>query len=71
MNRWRQVLRIVVAGFLLALAGFTQGRINRQRADLVDGHFLRAEGVTDFARYRCDPNVAPPRVGFDFKAHAG
>jgi citronellol/citronellal dehydrogenase len=38
---------------------------------LIDEDFLRAEGVTDFARYRCDPNVEPPRVGFDFKLHAG
>jgi citronellol/citronellal dehydrogenase len=39
--------------------------------ELIDEDFLRAEGVTDFARYRCDPTVEPPRVGFDFKTHAG
>jgi hypothetical protein len=27
--------------------------------------------VTDFARYRCDPDHEPPRVGFDFKLQAG
>jgi citronellol/citronellal dehydrogenase len=35
--------------------------------ELIDEDFLRAEGATDFARYRCDPAVEPPRVGFDFK----
>jgi len=38
---------------------------------LIDEDFLRAEGVTDFARYRCDPDKEPPRVGFDFKFKAG
>jgi citronellol/citronellal dehydrogenase len=38
---------------------------------LIDEDFLRAEGVTDFARYRCDPDHEPPRVGFDFKLQAG
>ena len=38
---------------------------------LIDEDFLRAEGVTDFARYRCDPDTEPPRVGFDFKFQAG
>ena len=38
---------------------------------LIDEDFLRAEGVTDFARYRCDPETEPPRVGFDFKFQAG
>ena len=32
---------------------------------------LRAAGVTDFARYRCDPAVEPPRVPFDFKVAGG
>jgi citronellol/citronellal dehydrogenase len=35
---------------------------------LIDEDFLRAEGVTDFTRYRCDPAHEPPKVGFDFKA---
>ena len=38
---------------------------------LIDEDLLRAEGVTDFARYRCDPDKEPPRVGFDFKLQAG
>jgi citronellol/citronellal dehydrogenase len=38
---------------------------------LIDEDFLRAEGVTDFARYRCDPDHEPPRVGFDFKLPVG
>ena len=38
---------------------------------LIDEDLLRAEGVTDFARYRCDPDREPPRVGFDFKLQAG
>jgi citronellol/citronellal dehydrogenase len=38
---------------------------------LIDEDFLRAEGVTDFARYRCDPQREPPRIGFDFKLTAG
>jgi citronellol/citronellal dehydrogenase len=38
---------------------------------LIDEDFLRAEGVTDFARYRADPAHEPPRVGFDFKLRAG
>ncbi|HEY7673226.1 MAG TPA: SDR family oxidoreductase, partial [Gammaproteobacteria bacterium] len=38
---------------------------------LIDEDFLRAEGMTDFARYRCDPEHEPPRVGFDFKLQAG
>jgi citronellol/citronellal dehydrogenase len=35
---------------------------------LLDEDFLRAEGVTDFAVYRCDPAHEPPRIGFDFRA---
>jgi citronellol/citronellal dehydrogenase len=37
---------------------------------LIDEDFLRAEGVTDFDRYRCDPAHEPPKVGFDFKVKA-
>jgi citronellol/citronellal dehydrogenase len=33
---------------------------------LIDEDFLRAEGVTDFSIYRCDPAHEPPRVPFDF-----
>ena len=38
---------------------------------LVDEDLLRAEGVTDFTRYRCDPNAEPPRVGFNFRMSIG
>jgi citronellol/citronellal dehydrogenase len=38
---------------------------------LIDEDFLRAEGVTDFAPYRCDPAHEPPRLGFDFKIPKG
>lgn len=38
---------------------------------LIDEDFLRAEGVTDFTGYRCDPANEPPRVGFDFKLGVG
>jgi citronellol/citronellal dehydrogenase len=38
---------------------------------LIDEDFLRAEGETDFAKYRCDPAHEPPRVGFDFRFTAG
>jgi citronellol/citronellal dehydrogenase len=38
---------------------------------VIDEDLLRAEGVTDFTRYRCDPDREPPRVGFDFKLRAG
>lgn len=33
---------------------------------LIDEDFLRAEGVTDFSSYRCDPAHEPPRIGFHF-----
>jgi citronellol/citronellal dehydrogenase len=33
---------------------------------LIDEDFLRAEGVTDFSGYRCDPAHEPPRIGFTF-----
>lgn len=29
---------------------------------LLDEDFMRAEGVTDFTPYRCDPDVEPPRL---------
>ncbi len=38
---------------------------------LIDEDFLRSEGVTDFAKYRCDAAHEPPRVGFDFRFRAG
>src|SRR5688572_27946322 len=38
---------------------------------LIDEDFLRAEGETDFTKYRCDPASEPPAIGFDFKYGAG
>lgn len=38
---------------------------------LIDEDVLREEGVTDFAKYRCDPSSEPPRIGMDFKLQAG
>ena len=38
---------------------------------VIDEDFLRGEGVTDFVRYRSDPDKEPPRVGFDFGIQAG
>ena len=38
---------------------------------LIDEDLLRAEGVTDFTRYRCDPRSEPPRVGFNFRMSIG
>jgi citronellol/citronellal dehydrogenase len=38
---------------------------------LLDEDFLRAEGVSDFSKYRCDPDHEPPRVDFSFKREAG
>jgi citronellol/citronellal dehydrogenase len=34
---------------------------------LLDEDFLRAEGISDFAGYRCDPAHEPPHIGFDFR----
>ncbi len=31
---------------------------------LIDEDFLREEGITDFGRYRVDPEREPPRVGY-------
>lgn len=38
---------------------------------LIDEDFLRAEGESDFTKYRCDPAHEPPKIGFDFKVQAG
>ena len=44
---------------------------SRQPTALIDEDFLRAEGETDFAKYRCDPASEPPAVPFDFHFVAG
>ena len=38
---------------------------------VIDEELLRAEGVTDFTRYRCEPGTEPPRIAFNFKISAG
>jgi citronellol/citronellal dehydrogenase len=38
---------------------------------LIDEDFLRAEGLSDFSRYRCDPDHEPPRIEFDYKLAVG
>merc|ERR1712188_25358 len=30
---------------------------------LIDEDYLRSKGVKDFAKYRCDPDTEPPRIG--------
>jgi citronellol/citronellal dehydrogenase len=59
----------IVADALVALLAKEPRSFTGQA--LIDEDFLRAEGVTDFTRYRCDPASEPPRVGFDFKFRAG
>jgi len=38
---------------------------------VIDEELLRETGVTDFAKYRCDPNSEPPRIPVNFKVQAG
>lgn len=38
---------------------------------VIDEEVLRADGVDDFTRYRCDPDTEPPAIGFNFKMEAG
>ena len=38
---------------------------------IIDEDFLRAEGISDFSGYRCDPSHEPPRVGFNFQFSKG
>ena len=54
-----------------ALAIFAKEPASFTGRALIDEEFLRGEGVTDFARYRCDPEHEPPHVGFDFTFKAG
>jgi citronellol/citronellal dehydrogenase len=54
-----------------AMAIFAKSPASFSGHALIDEDFLRAEGVTDFAGYRCDPAHEPPRVGFDFAFRAG
>jgi citronellol/citronellal dehydrogenase len=38
---------------------------------VIDEELLRAAGVTDFTKYRCDPNSEPPKIPIDFDVKAG
>jgi len=29
---------------------------------LIDEDYMRSRGINDFKKYRCDPNVEPPRI---------
>eukprot|EP00012_Vannella_robusta_P007634 CAMPEP_0206192394 /NCGR_PEP_ID=MMETSP0166-20121206/5933_1 /ASSEMBLY_ACC=CAM_ASM_000260 /TAXON_ID=95228 /ORGANISM="Vannella robusta, Strain DIVA3 518/3/11/1/6" /LENGTH=287 /DNA_ID=CAMNT_0053608883 /DNA_START=1252 /DNA_END=2115 /DNA_ORIENTATION=- len=33
---------------------------------LIDEDYMRSRGVTDFTKYRCDPDVEPPRLNEEF-----
>merc|ERR1712054_752712 len=33
---------------------------------LIDEDYLRDKGVTDFSKYRCDPDIEPPRLNEEF-----
>jgi citronellol/citronellal dehydrogenase len=59
----------IVADAMVAIFGKSPDALTGQA--LIDEDLLRAEGVTDFSRYRCDPDREPPRVGFDFRTQAG
>jgi citronellol/citronellal dehydrogenase len=59
----------ILADAMVAIFSKTPGDFTGRA--LIDEDLLRAEGVTDFTRYRSDPDHEPPRVGFDFKLQAG
>jgi citronellol/citronellal dehydrogenase len=46
------------------LAVVTQDPLKRSGKALIDEDVLREEGVTDFAKYRCDPDTEPLRLDF-------
>ena len=58
---WRKPA--ILADATLAIVSKPPGAITGQA--LFDEDVLRAEGVTDFVPYRCDPNSEPPRIGID------
>jgi len=36
---------------------------------LIDEDYMRSRGISDFVKYRCDPEIEPPRIsGADWKA---
>ncbi len=59
---WRKADILVDA----TLALITREPSARSGGAWIDEDLLREEGVTDFSKYRCDPNVEPPK--FSFKA---
>jgi citronellol/citronellal dehydrogenase len=50
----------IIADASLAIVRKPPGELSGRA--LFDEDFLRAEGVTDFVQYRCDPSHEPPRV---------
>lgn len=57
---WRkpEILSDATVELVVTTPGEITGR------SLVDEDFLREVGVTDFTRYRCNPDVEPPRVDY-------
>lgn len=53
----------VLADASLAIVSKPPGQQTGQA--LFDEDVLRADGVTDFVQYRCDPEHEPPRIGVD------
>jgi len=54
-----------------ALAIFSREPATFTGHAVIDEDLLRTEGVSDFTKYRCDPDHEPPRAGFDFVYKAG
>jgi citronellol/citronellal dehydrogenase len=55
---WRKA--DIIADASLAIVCKPPGQLTGQA--LLDEDFLRQEGVTDFVKYRCDPDSEPPRL---------
>jgi len=64
---WRKPAILVDA----ALAIFAKEPKSFTGEAVIDEDLLRAEGMSDFSAYRCDPASEPPRIGFDFQMTAG
>jgi citronellol/citronellal dehydrogenase len=52
----------IISDATLALLESDPGTITGRA--LIDEDFLREQGVTDFRRYRCDPDHEPPRIDY-------
>jgi citronellol/citronellal dehydrogenase len=50
----------IIADASLALVSKRPGQLSGEA--LIDEDFLRDEGVSDFTKYRCDPDHEPPRI---------